>query len=114
MEVAGLMLDFPYIIIRGICDYADSHKNKQWQGYVALAVASYAKELLRYIPKGYIEPIAPINRLYRVRNISASGRVSADPGCGKSVLARLIIDGYIPASCLDVTTCYFFFKDNDE
>lgn len=50
MEAAGLMQDFPCIVIRGICDYADSHKNKQWQGYAALAAASYAKELLSYVP----------------------------------------------------------------
>lgn len=28
MEAAGLMVNFPCIVIRGICDYADSHKNK--------------------------------------------------------------------------------------
>ncbi|KAB8244890.1 hypothetical protein BDV35DRAFT_381881 [Aspergillus flavus] len=50
-EAAGLMLDFPCIVIRGICDYSDSHKNKQWQGYAALAAASYTKELLGYLPK---------------------------------------------------------------
>jgi nucleoside phosphorylase len=54
MEAAGLMLDFPCIVIRGICDYADSHKNKQWQGYAALAAASYAKELLGYVPCGQV------------------------------------------------------------
>ena len=52
MEAAGLMMDFPCIVVRGICDYADSHKNKQWQGYAALAAASYAKELLSYVPVG--------------------------------------------------------------
>ncbi|KAJ6028762.1 hypothetical protein N7540_004338 [Penicillium herquei] len=46
MEAAGLMLDFPCVVIRGICDYADSHKNKKWQGYAALAAAAYTKELL--------------------------------------------------------------------
>ena len=40
--------------------------------------------------------------------------VSADPGCGKSVLAKSIIDDYLEASSSAVTTCYFFFKDNDE
>ncbi|KAL3439930.1 hypothetical protein BJX65DRAFT_56994 [Aspergillus insuetus] len=34
--------------------------------------------------------------------------VSADPGCGKSVLARYLIDSYLPRSA---TICYFFFKD---
>ncbi|KAL2859138.1 WD domain protein [Aspergillus lucknowensis] len=54
MEAAGLMQDFPCVVIRGICDYADSHKNGQWQGYAALAAASYAKELLRYVPRGRV------------------------------------------------------------
>jgi nucleoside phosphorylase len=30
MEAAGLMDSFPCLAIRGICDYADSHKNKRW------------------------------------------------------------------------------------
>jgi nucleoside phosphorylase len=30
MEAAGLMNSFPCLVIRGICDYADSHKNKRW------------------------------------------------------------------------------------
>ena len=50
MEAAGLMDEFPCLVIRGICDYADSHKNKQWQGYAAAAAAAYAKELLSVVP----------------------------------------------------------------
>ena len=50
MEAAGLMDRFPCLVIRGICDYADSHKNKQWQGYAAAAAAAYAKELLSIVP----------------------------------------------------------------
>lgn len=50
MEAAGLMDDFPCLVVRGICDYADSHKNKQWQGYAAAAAAAYAKELLSVVP----------------------------------------------------------------
>jgi nucleoside phosphorylase len=50
MEAAGLMDSFPYLVIRGICDYADSHKNKRWQAYAAATAAAYAKELLCLIP----------------------------------------------------------------
>ena len=50
MEAAGLMDDFPCLVIRGICDYADSHKNKRWQAYAAATAAAYAKELLCLIP----------------------------------------------------------------
>ncbi|KAL6406233.1 hypothetical protein AUP68_10402 [Ilyonectria robusta] len=49
MEAAGLMNNFPCIIIRGICDYADSHKNKDWQGHAATMAAAFAKELLAYM-----------------------------------------------------------------
>ncbi|KAH8719449.1 hypothetical protein GQ44DRAFT_775372 [Phaeosphaeriaceae sp. PMI808] len=50
MEAAGLMNSFPCLVIRGICDYADSHKNKRWQAYAAGTAAAYAKELLLVIP----------------------------------------------------------------
>jgi nucleoside phosphorylase len=46
MEAAGLMGRFPCLVVRGVCDYADSHKNKQWQEYAAATAAVYAKELL--------------------------------------------------------------------
>jgi hypothetical protein len=46
----GLMDAFPCLVIRGICDYADSHKNKVWQPYAAATAACYAKELLQIIP----------------------------------------------------------------
>ena len=46
MEAAGLMNHFPCLVIRGICDYADSHKNDQWQRYAAATAAAYAKEFL--------------------------------------------------------------------
>ena len=52
MEAAGLMSHFPCLVIRGICDYSDSHKNKEWQGYAAMAAAAYAKDLLcRIVPQ---------------------------------------------------------------
>ena len=50
MEAAGLMNSFPCLVIRGICDYADSHKNKRWQPFAAGTAAAYAKELLLVMP----------------------------------------------------------------
>ncbi|RSL62669.1 hypothetical protein CEP54_005624 [Fusarium duplospermum] len=50
MEAAGLMGDRPYLPIRGICDYADSHKSKEWQRYAAATAAAYAKELIETLP----------------------------------------------------------------
>ncbi|KAL3470095.1 hypothetical protein BJX99DRAFT_264532 [Aspergillus californicus] len=50
MEAAGLMDKLPTLVIRGICDYSDSHKQKQWQKYAALTAAAYAKSLLSTVP----------------------------------------------------------------
>ncbi|KAL0931585.1 uncharacterized protein CTRU02_214320 [Colletotrichum truncatum] len=49
MEAAGLMSEFPCIVIRGISDYADSHKNEDWKHYAAATAAACTKELLTYI-----------------------------------------------------------------
>lgn len=55
MEAAGLMNHFPCIVIRGICDYSDTHKNKEWQGYAAMVAAAYAKDVLCRIAPNRIE-----------------------------------------------------------
>ncbi|KAI9782389.1 MAG: hypothetical protein M1839_005262 [Geoglossum umbratile] len=55
MEAAGLMNQFPCLVIRGICDYSDTHKNREWQGYAAMAAAAYAKDLLYQIPPNKVE-----------------------------------------------------------
>ncbi|KAH8652926.1 hypothetical protein BGZ61DRAFT_281830, partial [Ilyonectria robusta] len=191
MEAAGLMNHFPCLVIRGICDYSDSHKNKEWQGYAAMVAAAYAKDLLCRIPPNRVEAEKKIGdllsgnskqlqaqreqlqaqkeqlqaqqdlvqerlskeeqeclQLFRLTERSMdttyewyknrvedrvegtcqwflkhkhfqmwlkreSGPllVSADPGCGKSVLAKYLIDHGLPQSA---TICYFFFKDQDQ
>ncbi|RFU78635.1 ankyrin repeat-containing [Trichoderma arundinaceum] len=205
MEAAGLMNHFPCLVIRGICDYSDSHKNKEWQGYAAMTAAAYARDLLYRIVPNRLEvekkisdmifgnpPIAKSIRQTLIVGIDLHGVtekhlqiakeqyqilkdrekerlsqteqtchqlfrltandkdatyewykdrvqeriegtcmwllnhesfqwwlqqesgplvVTADPGCGKSVLAKYLIDDGLPRSA---TICYFFFKDNDQ
>jgi nucleoside phosphorylase len=65
MEAAGIMNNFPCLVIRGISDYADSHKNDQWQPYAALVAAAYAKEWLLTFPEikvSSMEPVAGIDQ----------------------------------------------------
>ena len=165
MEAAGLMNNFPCLVIRGICDYADSHKNKRWQPYAAGTAAAFAKEVLSVIPAAEVvksrtadeiiretqkdlvrreKEIKILNCLnaspYRDRKdrnpdrvpgtcdwfeshkyfqdwqkskSSAMLWVSADPGCGKSVLAKYLVDSVLPTT-RSRTVCYFFFKDDFE
>ncbi|CAG8164665.1 unnamed protein product [Penicillium salamii] len=187
MEAAGLMNTFPCLVIRGVCDYSDSHKNNQWQGYAAMVAAAYTKDLLQRIPLNRIEAEERItavvseglkgiqhrldqaysqheqhfseqkarvltdkqrlcHQVFKVVNFAEQKNINpqraegtcrwafqsseyirwwnsncsnllwvlADPGCGKSVLARSIIDSYSETSHPTVRICYFFFKDNDE
>ncbi|KAJ5915638.1 hypothetical protein N7466_011571 [Penicillium verhagenii] len=184
MEAAGLLNTFPCLVIRGICDYSDSHKHKEWQGWAAMVAAAYAKDLLKRIPLNKVEAEERISavlhevlesttqRLYDQqekhhkedikkaftdkqqachqsfkkgsytdqKNINpepAEGTcrwalqspeyvrwwescgnellwISADPGCGKSVLARSIVDNCSRVPDPTVAVCYFFFKDNGE
>ncbi|RVD83561.1 uncharacterized protein DFL_007945 [Arthrobotrys flagrans] len=53
MEAAGIIDDLPCLIIRGICDYADSHKAKKWQPYAAATAAAFAKEFLSIVPPNF-------------------------------------------------------------
>jgi nucleoside phosphorylase len=46
METMGLINLFPCLVIRGIWNYSDSHRNKAWQSRAAATAAGYAKELL--------------------------------------------------------------------
>jgi nucleoside phosphorylase len=49
MEAAGLLNTLPVAVIRGVSDYADSHKNDTWHEYAASTAAAYARCLLDYI-----------------------------------------------------------------
>jgi hypothetical protein len=71
MEAAGLMNAFPCLVIRGICDYGDSHKNDLWQGHAAMAAAAFAKEYLGFVD---VEEIRRAPRLDKVLGESKSVR----------------------------------------
>nr|WNT93879.1 putative transcriptional regulator [Emericellopsis sp.] len=49
MEAAGTMNRIPVGVIRGVCDYGDEHKNKEWQPYAAAMAGAYAKAVLAQI-----------------------------------------------------------------
>ena len=165
-------------MVRGNCDYSDSHKSKIWQGYAAIAAAAYTKELLSYIPVSKVLSARPAtgictgilqgfemivhaikeaseketvrqmskkeHRAYRslrtfayeesknlnqdrvvgtckwvldhdkFRSWSNSHKndllwISADPGCGKSVLSRSLIEHEFKSS-ESVVSLYFSSK----
>ncbi|KAL3305280.1 phosphorylase superfamily protein [Colletotrichum asianum] len=51
MEGAGVWDQVPCLVVKGVCDYADSHKNKVWQPYAAAVAAATTKALLGLYPR---------------------------------------------------------------
>ena len=56
MEAAGVMDEKNCLVIRGIADYSDSHKNPIWQAYAAGVAAAFARELLFDVQPQRLEP----------------------------------------------------------
>ncbi|OQV09531.1 hypothetical protein CLAIMM_13644 [Cladophialophora immunda] len=176
MEAAGLANISPSLTVRGICDYADSHKNNEYHPYAAAAAAAWTKELLLYVTaeeldrqqtvKGIagsdeteFQPLREqlhshetnfqnteyqsCHRAFKLssyeeqKNVNQTRApdtclwvlsnpkyrqwqenkaddilwISADPGCGKSVLSKSLIDHELQTT-KQRTCCYFFFKEN--
>jgi nucleoside phosphorylase len=50
MEAAGVDVNRRCLVVRGISDYADSHKSDMWRGHAAGNAAAFTRELLCRIP----------------------------------------------------------------
>ncbi|KXJ95087.1 nucleoside phosphorylase domain-containing protein [Microdochium bolleyi] len=57
MEAAGIMGELPCLVIRGISDYADTHKHDDWHCYAAATAAAYCKAVLSKVPGGDVEEV---------------------------------------------------------
>ncbi len=39
-----------FLVVRGACDYCDSHKDKRWQPFAAIVAAAYVRALIESLP----------------------------------------------------------------
>ncbi|WP_341317474.1 5'-methylthioadenosine/S-adenosylhomocysteine nucleosidase [Paraburkholderia sp. IMGN_8] len=53
VQDAAWSMEQDIMVVRGVCDYCDSHKNDTWQRYAALAAASYTRGLLESLPETF-------------------------------------------------------------
>ncbi|KAM6480975.1 nucleoside phosphorylase domain-containing protein [Trichoderma sp. SZMC 28011] len=89
MEAAGLMNTFPCLVIRGICDYADSHKNDTWQRYAAATAAACAKELFQHIPAQELTSSPPAHDVLRQSGESHGAPAVVAPSLQSSPLTAI-------------------------
>jgi nucleoside phosphorylase len=58
-EAAGALVDFPCLVVRGISDYCDSHKDDKWHGYAAAVAAAYSRQLFFHMPVSEVKRYIP-------------------------------------------------------
>jgi hypothetical protein len=58
------MNNFPCLVVRGISDYADSHRNDVWRAYAAAMTAMYAKEHLYVLAPRMVEAMPKVAELF--------------------------------------------------
>ncbi|THW99794.1 hypothetical protein D6D13_09929 [Aureobasidium pullulans] len=78
MEAAGALNNFPCLVVRGISDYSDSHKNDKWHGYAAAVAAAYARELFFHMPVDEVKQcrISEADVIEMVQNTKKSARAA--------------------------------------
>ncbi|KAJ5347797.1 uncharacterized protein N7506_001050 [Penicillium brevicompactum] len=60
LDTPDWVFHFPCLLVRGISDYCDSHKNRVWWGYASIVAAACAKDLLKHINPRQLEQEAKI------------------------------------------------------
>ncbi|KAI7758869.1 hypothetical protein LZL87_014365 [Fusarium oxysporum] len=77
MEGAGVWENFPCIVIKGACDYADSHKSKVWQRYAAATAAACTKAFLGFWVPSLDQDIPRLAANFQ-NSLTLQGRDSSD------------------------------------
>ncbi|KAJ3499713.1 hypothetical protein NLG97_g108 [Lecanicillium saksenae] len=79
MEGAGAWDEIPCIVVKGICDFSDSHKNKAWQDYAAATASAVGKALLERYTRDDGEEAEGQGKLSREDGTQATQEASSQP-----------------------------------
>ncbi|KAK2755640.1 ankyrin repeat protein [Colletotrichum kahawae] len=98
MEAAGAIADFPCLIIRGISDYCDSHKNDMWHGYPAAVAAEYARQLFFHLPVDEVQrDVTALKQSYQ-RLAQRVVRETASLAYVQNAIANEDLDGIVDSA----------------
>ncbi|KAL4908820.1 hypothetical protein BDW74DRAFT_174053 [Aspergillus multicolor] len=62
MEGAGVWDSFPCILVKGVSDYADSHKSKNWQYFAAASSAACMRAMLDEMPTSITAAVEDVEK----------------------------------------------------
>ncbi|KAF4340782.1 hypothetical protein FBEOM_5304 [Fusarium beomiforme] len=100
MEGAGIWDEIPCIIIKGVSDYADSHKHKRWQDFAAAVAAASMKALLEALVQ-IEKPPTELQTLAQSRILQVAFMIEGQTRLGIQM----------PTSLLFIEALRFRFKD---
>ncbi|KAI8649063.1 PNP-UDP-1 domain-containing protein [Fusarium keratoplasticum] len=85
MEGAGAWQELPCIIVKGVCDYADSEKTKTWQDFAAATAAATSKAILERYTLTDKTSAATASKCQEARQLGSSytARVEAKEDVGQ-------------------------------
>ena len=106
MEGSGVWDNFPTVVIKGVCDYADSHKSKQWQPYAAVTAAACTKAFLKEWRS--IDQAVPTGDAIAAETSLGAWR-SSD---GRSLSIRNVVEGE-PDDQIKVSRSAKYYGSND-
>ncbi|KAI1330265.1 nucleoside phosphorylase domain-containing protein [Xylariaceae sp. FL0255] len=89
MEAAGIDATRSCLVIRGISDYADSHKDNIWCSYAAANAAVFARELLSKIPRSAVKEV-PVYDQVQTRHFMIPFRRNENFVGRRDILAQLL------------------------
>ena len=87
MEAAGVLLETNCLVIRGISDYADSHKSYRWHNYAAATAAAFARQLLYDMPPHNLQQVRA-KRLSTQLPVAQASSSVAGPATTPSTIAE--------------------------
>ncbi|KAL4981366.1 hypothetical protein BDW68DRAFT_183564 [Aspergillus falconensis] len=89
MEAAGIMDQIPCLVVRGICDYADSHKQDNWHYYAAAVAAAYCRALLLKVGSQDVGEVPSMKELMKdVKELA--------DGCVQKIDRKLLLESLRP------------------
>ena len=77
MEAAGVDINRRCLVIRGISDYADTHRNDVWKSYAAGNAAAFARELICRVAASVV-PAGPVQKSAMIPGISSHSEPTVD------------------------------------
>ncbi|KAI9150075.1 hypothetical protein HJFPF1_09829 [Paramyrothecium foliicola] len=93
MEAAGIWDELPCLVVKGVADYADSHKNKGWQNFASALAACVTRAIVERYPRTDRRSAAKTHPGAESPAATMNGAVYHGPVHGKNIVSNVFGNG---------------------